>query len=269
MNNLQQTEKFDYKSYVFSPSSLVDWERHAICKNKWFNFWARHAFERQRSIAQEMGLYFEYLCLGMSPYGTNITEISPNKDGSKSAMQVRIERQAEAFKRAFTPGDPGYLNQRILYRHLKITSMSTPKMRGIIDFVAEDLDSGELIIYDLKLVADQSSVYTPQPWGRPDDIDPIQLGTYKTLVEEKFKAPAKTKYMLFEHGTQEKRSIIDVNIDEHAQKFITRRYVEAYNKFNMAAYIDFEQYTPSVENCRDCTLKCNMRFSYDSTANID
>lgn len=258
------------KEFVFSPSSLVEWERHNKCVAKWHAFWVKRQFQRPDTFYTRIGRYFEYLCLGKSAHDRDpVCTPELNKLGDVPIAYRRAQEQAKIFERLFTPGDEAYLNEKIVYRHLKITSKGSPKMRGIIDFVTENQETGVLTIWDLKLVGSVDATHGPQPWGDIQNIDPIQLGTYKIIFEEEFQRVVKTKYMLFEHGPMSKRQAVELIIDKEAQEEISVRYMDAYALFKVAEAGDFEMWTPSLPTCKDCPLQCNLRMKYDPDEIVD
>ncbi len=252
------------QNFVFSPSSLVDFETPKLCAAKWFFQWVEKSLRRPPSYAQLLGQYFEYLCLGESPY-CKIPELPLKKDGSKPIVVQRVEKQAEVFKQLFTPGHKRFLNERIIFKHIKLTSDEHPKKRGIIDFITEDLNTGRIKIRDLKLTMNIDSNYGITPWNTPENIDPVQLGTYKAIYIEKMQRVPLTEYLVFECGPRMKVENIALDINDRVLISLDERYTAAYSRFSeyMMNY-DFLNYRPHDDNCKTCFVeKCEFRDRYE------
>ena len=92
------------------------------CHRKWGAMWIDKSISFPINENMTNGSYFEYLCLGGGAgVQDNVTDLPRKKNGDKYISQIRIEKQADRFKRLFDKDDPYYTgieivgNQRELF----------------------------------------------------------------------------------------------------------------------------------------------------------
>jgi hypothetical protein len=244
------------KRFVFSPSSLIDFERSNRCLYKWYKYWIERSFSRDDSEAQMQGRYFEYLCLGAPPWGDAVISLPLTSSGAKTVTQLRIERQAEKFRNYYNPNSPDFCGEIIVAKHVKASTSDPLKTKGIWDFVTEDVLTKRRSVVDLKLTQSIDSQYGYQPWGNVENIDPLQLGTYKRQYLELYDdEDVDTKYYVADHGPRLKTSLIQLNIAFEQLEQIEERYIRAYNTLKLAELVNFEQWLPSYKECGNCPVQ--------------
>jgi hypothetical protein len=258
--------------FVFSPSSLVEFENSSTCMHRWYRAWITRDIVRPTSVMQRLGQYFEYLCLGESPFvgEVEVPQLLKNSN-KKSALVKRAEEQAEVFHELFNPTSKRFIGRRIIDRHIKLDSQDPkgPKKRGIIDFVTEDVETGKVFVTDLKLTTDLESNFALTPWNKPGEIDPIQLGTYKDLYFQKYGKYPSTDYLVFELNPKKGVEHIELHIGGGALSEINDRYAHAYRRFEAYKEEQFEIYRASNLTCKNCPLinTCEDKLQYDLWAN--
>jgi hypothetical protein len=247
------------EKFVFSPSSLVDFENPNTCIPKWHSIWVDKSQKLMGTLSQKLGQYFESLCLGDSPY-TDVPMLPKKRNGDPLVMELRAQEQAKKFHQLFDPRHEDFIGERIVDRHVKLTTNQYPKKRGIIDFISEDMEDGWLIINDLKFVNSLTSGYGYQPWDQPGNIDPIQLGTYKAAYKELHNRNVRTRYLVFENSPRLASAEITVNVTDEHLETIDERYKRAYSRFQEYESKDWTtDHEPTHENCNSCLAPCPLR----------
>ena len=244
--------------FIWTQSAIKDLEKPETCPTRWKAQWIDRLFKSKTSEPAEYGNYFEYLCIGANAKGEVTTDLPRNKDGTKTATQKRIEQQAELFKLMFDPKVPEYLGYDIADTQVKLVGeINGIPIEGTADF------TGTLgVLTDLKLTEDLDNVRTPYGWGNPiEQLDLLQQILYSQLYEQQFGVkPNKVNLLIFEHGTQMRVKIINLNISESKIESCVERVTKAQEVVN---HYDTNGWVvdPNKKECESCKLTdCKARY---------
>lgn len=195
---------------------------------------------------QEKGSYFETLCLGSGVQGQQTTSLPTLKKGTKSADQLRIEKQAERFKDMFDPFSPEFCGRTITEKQLVLTNGDR---EGTIDFVTDPL-----IVYDLKLTADINGY-----WGNLKEVDFLQQIHYQQLYLKERGILPEMRLLVFDYSTKMGVKEIRVNISDEAIRGYEERFDSVDLQLNEWGLLEEFPRVPSETSCVRCPLLCGKR----------
>jgi hypothetical protein len=210
--------------------------------------------ELQRFTSEEMlkGSFQEFLCLGSGAgYGDPVTDLPRLRNGNKSADQERIEKQAVKFHRMVDPNDELFMGHTIIDKQVKLSANGK---EGTIDFVTVD-DSGETWIFDLKSTGDLESGY----WSTPEEVDYIQMSTYKHLYRETYGVTPSTGYLIMDYSPRMNVMLLKVDISLETELSHLSRFDSVTEMIS-----EFDEEWPKVPNitcCRYCSLSCSLKMN--------
>lgn len=228
------------------------------------------------------GLYFEGQIIGSSAGGRKY-DLPRKINGEKTAAQERIDIQVMRFRQGivqkFMSVSPGVNTQVKVYKRFNDHIL----LSGEFDiFPTPLLYNKEILpitVVDTKLTADLSSDWGEYCWGRPEDMDHVQMIMYNYLLKD-FDIPLNQElspkmfemglireelipmlqnvpvfYWVFEHGKHLRNEIIKVGIDN-------LRHNELRESIRKVAQIIIQEdeapdgwkATPSFQECKRCPL---------------
>jgi len=242
--------------FIWTQSAIKDLEKPETCPSRWKAQWVDRLFRSPTSEAAAYGNYFEYLCIGANAKGEVTTDLPRNKDGTKTATQKRIEQQAELFKQMFNPESPSYLGYDIADTQVKLVG----EIEGIPIEGTADI-TGATVLTDLKLTEDIENTRTQYGWGHPvENLDLLQQVLYAELFRQQLGIVPKVNLLVFEHGTQMRVKIINLEISEDSLVSCKARIVAAQrvlDHYNDKGWV----YDPSKKECEGCKVQdCPVRF---------
>lgn len=236
--------------YALSQSKVKLWETTA-CKRKWqAEVRGEMVFEPNEHMMK--GSFFETICLGSGVRGQVTTDLPRLKTGAKSMDQIRIEAQAARFKLLFNPDSPEYMGWQMTDSQVFIEKDGR---EGTLDFVCRR--DGVKSIWDLKLTGDLAN--PGGWWGKPEEMDHLQLGFYKYLYREKFGEDCETYYALFDYSTSQRCKIIKLNISEESMAGYLLRFDDVEGTLLELDQLEEYPRIPSYNECVKCKLQCSQR----------
>lgn len=243
--------------FSFSQTSIKDLERDETCPFRWKSQWVDKLIPFKKSEDLDKGKYFEYLALGKGAIaGEDVTDLIRLKNGDKSADQIRIEAQAERFKRLFEPTDPEYLGLKIVKLQPKLV---VGNRNGTLDFVAEDEDDYPWVI-DLKLTKDLTSDRTKYGWGNDwENLDLLQQVHYEDLFEKEYGVRPRTGLLVFDYTPNKRVEFGEIIISDSKRISKEVRFTsaeEAFNLYEKKGWIRI----PELKECENCPLPCELRL---------
>jgi len=142
-------------NFIWSQSALKDLEKDETCPFRWKEQWVERKFNSKASPVMDQGNFFEYLCIGGNAKGEAITSIPLTLKNEKTAVQKRIEKQAELFHKMFDPTAKEFLGYKIVGTQVKLSgAIDGNLVEGTADILATRLSDGARVIIDLKLTDD-------------------------------------------------------------------------------------------------------------------
>lgn len=238
-----------------SPSSYNDLKRPEACPRKWEAKWVSKTLERDPpSLAQQMGSYFEYHCIGGGARPEdNVTELPLTKTGKVTADQVRIDQQVQTFKNLFDPKHEDYLGITIIDTQKRVEN---DKHKGYYDMLGEYDETGELIIIDLKLTKSITSSFSYAAWSKPEQTDTIQLPLYKFATKENV---TKLAYLVFDYSPDMNILFREVELSDLGEVSVKQELDEALDVIKLYQTNGWLE-DPSQSECATCSLVCKSRF---------
>jgi hypothetical protein len=244
-----------YPNFYLTQTSVKDLEKDETCPARWKGQWLENLIRFPSNEDMDKGKYFEYLCLGGGATTDEVTDLPRMANGRKYIDQIRIEEQAENFKRFFDPASPDFQGHTIIDRQVLIHSDNA---KGTIDFVTIDLE-GKVWINDLKLTKDASSDRSKWGWGNDwRTLDWLQMQHYKDLYKT-IEVEPNVGMWIFDYSPSKRVKFGEICISSNA-------IFDKEIRFNAAAEV-IDMYEergwsklPSESECRNCTLHCDKRF---------
>lgn len=247
--------------FTWTQSALKDFENPSTCPLRWRSQWIDQLFRSPTTEAQSYGNYFEFLCIGKNAKGTNTTDLPRTGKGEKTAVQKRIESQANTFKELFDPLAKSYLGYIIDSLQFDLVGMVADlAVSGQADIIAKEASTGQPVIIDLKLTEDSFSDRSPYGWGQPIEVlDLIQQVLYQELYRQMFGVVPKMVLLIFEHGTKERVRVLDLTLSEAKLEEAVRRFTQGQEIFDLYEKNGWVT-DPSVDECKRCSLAdCKAR----------
>lgn len=198
------------------------------------------------------GLVFESMCLGSSADGQQYKEIRRLDNGQKSVRQLRIEQQADKFKRMFDPNDPDFLGFTITRRQVKLTHGGR---EGTADFMATRDGETEECLFDLKLTQDIQNGW----WGDLTKVDWIQQIHYRELFYKKHGYYPECYVLIFDTTPKKNVKLIKVNVSERAVQEVNSRFTEVEETVMEYSTMPEFPRIPEPGQCSKCLLECDVR----------
>lgn len=243
--------------FYLSQSALKDLEREDGCPEKWYRTWVTKEIKTVATEPMLYGSYGEYLCLGAgAPGTTSVTDLPRLKNGEKSAVQLRIEEQAERFRALIVDEQsPEWLGYRILNKQIPLKSEDTS---GAVDFDAVHVATGGIWIIDLKFTGDMT-----RNWGDLFNKDFIQLTHYRDLYASTFNLVPSVGLLVMDFSPKKELKFIELSISkqkiyEKDSRFnAAREAIELYNQHGWTKL-------PRQSECSSCPLQCDKRMTPSS-----
>lgn len=245
-------------NFIWSQSALKDLEGDNTCPFRWYKQWVAKEFNSKPTAPMEHGNYFEYLCIGGNAKGPATKSLPLTLKGEKTAVQKRIEAQAELFKKMFDPTAKEFLGYKIVGTQVKLSGETKGiPTEGTADIEAIRLSDGAPVIIDLKLTDDAYSDYT---WGTLlSEVDCIQQVLYQTLYGQQHGIRPVMVMMIFESGVQSRCRIIELDIDDWRFPEMQERFLSADEAFKMYEQNGWVK-IPEEKECEKCPLSCDKRI---------
>lgn len=239
------------------------------CPKKWQGMWIDKTIHFPSNANQNLGKYFEYLCLGRGAVlGDEVTDLPRLRNGSKSVSQLRIEDQSERFLNMVNPFSDQFtgweVNQSQVHSIIKDESLGV-KLSYTIDFIGENIYY-EKSLFDLKLTSDVNAVRHPKNWGHPvDELDLFQGKFYISNYKKEFKEEVPFRYWVFDYSTDKKLLKLIIEPSKEVYEEVDDNLSDVINLINNYKKIEFEERIPSKEECSTCPLNCSVRFKLNET----
>ena len=247
--------------FIWTQSAVKDLEKPETCPSRWKGQWLDQLFKSVASEAADYGNYFEYLCIGANAKGEAIKDLPRNKDGSKTAVQKRIEIQAGVFKELFDPLSKQYLGYTVSAAQVKVSGVIAGiPTEGTLDI--EDTAGKIPTIIDLKLTEDITNTRTQYGWGNPTEmIDLLQQVLYQELYFQMHGVRPNMVLMVFEHGVNMRVKIIKLNISDEKRQECMVRFATAKQVVDMYEKSGWT-FDPSQRECEKCKIEgCKKRYT--------
>src|SRR5882672_5401934 len=130
-------------NFIWSQSALKDFEKDSTCPFRWHKQWVEREFNSKASAVMDQGNFFEYLCIGGNARGEAIKSLPLTLKGEKTAVQKRIETQAELFGKMFDPKAQEFLGYKIVDTQVKLTgNINGVITEGTLDIEAVRISDG-------------------------------------------------------------------------------------------------------------------------------
>jgi hypothetical protein len=257
------------KKYKWSLSPLKDFETPECCPTKRKARWVDKAISFESTQAQDYGKYFEYLVIGASAKGDDVTDLPRNANGSKKAIQLRLEKQAEWAKSLFDPESDNFIGLEIISSQLRLSNDSST---GILDILART-ESYRAVIVELKCTADVTSTRSEFSWGNPSQRDYLQNIHYHNLFLDSkeditslfdLSLPPISEIIVVDYSPKLGRKHLELEFTDYSISEVKERFLEAEKIKERYEESNWEEaYDPSFVECENCPLKCEARFKLD------
>lgn len=257
--------------FKLTQTCLKDLEKEETCPKRFYEQWVLKSFSSPETEAMRKGKFFEYLALGADAGKDDpVTDLrkEPGK-GKKLTDQVRLEQQAERFRRMFTKGDKLWIGHEIVETQVKMTAART---EGTMDFVTifrEHTDHsnpddvvGQKYLWDLKSTKDIESnpKFNPFSWADATQVDYTQQVYYKLLYRATKSEDLPCKVVIFDYTPEMRAKIIDINITEDAERSLVDRIDDALD--TIESLDEDVPVLPSYNECMKCKVKgCGSRIT--------
>jgi hypothetical protein len=250
-----------YPDFYLTQTSTKDLEAESTCPTRWKGQWLDKVISFPSNEDMDKGKYFEWLCLGGGAIsGEDVTDLPRTSFGKKTADQLRIEQQAERFKRMFIPGDSEFCGQEIIDTQVELRDDKN-KHKGTLDFVTKDVTTHQIWVNDLKLTSDVTSTRSKYGWGNPwDQMDMLQMVHYRDLYANHLGTPhLKTALWVFDYTKYMRCKIGEIKISEKAKHAKDIRMSSAFEVIDLYEKNGWAT-VASEEECRRCPLSCVDRW---------
>lgn len=236
--------------YKFSQSGLKDLEDPINCPFRWKASHIDKTEHFELGYAAQWGKFFEYLCLGTDTGCTSVRRLS---SGKMSAMEKRVQMQAEVFKQMHDPESPLFIGEIVFKADI---FLETTNRKGILDYVTENA-AGELTWWDLKLVADLYKGY--YKYGYHDKANYDQQIFYDDLIRNNGYKKPKMALMIFESGTKMRSKRINLEVSDLSLEMMNLRVKTAediINEYDSKEWVK----VPHINECLKCSIEdCQVR----------
>jgi hypothetical protein len=263
-------ENPDISLRVRSQSMIKDLERKDGCPFKFYHRWYKNAIPFKSSEVMDYGRYFETLVIGGSGHDEGLKELPLLKSGKKSAVNLRIDEQAEYAKgMLFDPDHPDYLGFEVTGTQVKLRD-DDANYEGIADIIGERFKVGPVLV-DLKLAGDVNATFGPYPWGAPWDMDFLQQTLYSYLFQKQFGVIPENILIVFDFSANMGKKVITIKEDERTRDILFDRidsFEEALKHYGNNGFTKF----PSRKECEGCPFEdigCDTPFTTDKVNYID
>lgn len=259
---LEKERPIKQANFIWSQTALKDLENETTCPDRWRAVWIDKEFKLPTNQAQSLGKYFEEQCLEMGATDDAPTELKKTSTGKKTVAQERIEIQAKKFKSFFDRHSENYLGYEILSVQKPVTGeINNLPVRGVIDFVAVDVETGKEVIFDLKLTADAYNDFSEFGYGNDiANLDLVQQVLYRELYKQEFGIVADVGLLIFEHGPKMRIRLLKLNITEERVNDLLERFDVAKEVVDLYITNGWTK-TPSEQECKNCKLDCPLRIN--------
>lgn len=248
-----------------SQSSLKQLEKKDACLYYWQKRFIECVVKEQPTYLMKRGSFFEFLCIGGgSGRSEDVTDLPRLKDGKKSAEHIRIEEQAERFKKWISDNGFEILPETI---QMQITLDTEHGTDGVIDFMLIDTQGkigypGEIFITDLKFTGDIYADFGFVNWNKPQELDLTQQISYTRIWFENTGQLLRSILYVADCSTamNVKTYVITIDPDKNFP-IIEERFKNAYELVDayVSEGIDMPA-NPSMKNCKDCAFKERCQF---------
>ena len=252
----------EYPKFYLTQTATKDFEKDETCPTRWKGLWLDKTITFPSNEDMDKGKYFEWLALGGGAKGSDqeVTDLPRVYGGKKSVDQIRIEEQAERFKRLFKPDDPDYQGLEITDTQIKLSDLDK-RHEGTLDFQTKEIVSGNVWINDLKLTRDVTSTRSKYGWGNSwSDLDMLQMILYADLFEKKHGIKPRVALWVFDYSPAKKIKIGEIKISRGAKSIKDLR-MDAVIDVMELYHQDGWTTVPSESECRLCPLTCAARYS--------
>ena len=260
----------DVSKIVRSQSMIKDLERKDGCPFKFYHKWVNNAIKDNPSEVMNYGTYFETLVIGSGAHGNSLTELPLLKSGKKSAVNLRIDQQAEYAKEMlFNPDHPDYLGFKVTETQAKLRDEDS-NYEGIGDILGER-PTGRPVLADLKLTADVNATFGPYPWGNLVYMDFLQQILYSYLFKTMYGERPENILIVFDHSANMGKKIITLKEDENTLNVLFDRidsFEEALAHYGENGFTKF----PSRKECEGCPftdIGCDVPFTTDKVEYVE
>lgn len=250
-----------YPDFYLTQTSTKDLEKNETCPTRWKGLWLDKTISFPSNEAMDRGKYFEWLSLGGGAINDQeVTDLPRLNNGSKSLDQVRIDKQADRFKDMFNTLSSNFQGFELKRSQIELKDNES-KLKGTIDFETLELATGDVWINDLKLTKDLTSTRTQYGWGNSwDEIDMLQMIHYRDLYYKAFGIIPRTALWVFDYSAAMRVRIGEIIISNKAVEMKDTRFNAVFDVLKLYEDNGWTT-TPSENECRTCTLKCDARFS--------
>lgn len=253
--------KETYPDFYLTQTSTKDLENDETCPSRWKGLWLDKVIQFPSNENMDKGKYFEWMCLGGGAItGEDVTDLPRTSYGKKTIDQIRIEQQAERFKRLFDPKDPEFQGFEIIETQVELFD-NNRKRKGTIDFVTRHIETDTIWKNDLKLTNDATSTRTKYGWGHPwDQLDMLQMTHYHDLYEENRNiTDTKTALWVFDYSPAMRVKVGEIRISKKAREL---KNIRMDSVFEVLDLYEANGWTtlPSESECRSCPLNCADRW---------
>lgn len=260
-------------SYKLSPSTMKAFFEEGSCKKYWYFKNIEKSIERDPpSEAMIKGIVFETLALGENVAGSELPahDFLYTKKGDKTTSLLRIEDQADKFKRITDPSSEDFIGFSVTETQLPVENK---RLKGVIDIVGIDLFERK-VISDLKFTSDVNATYGDYAWGRdPSIINWDQIAIYQIIWRDNFseeKSP-KTNVLVFDDSPRLGSKSFDIKLSSSYIDNVIERTDETLYFIDRAKSSDSyitTKVSPSEKNCSKCQLDCEFRYKNPTIENI-
>lgn len=257
MNYTNEEEK-EKPEFFLTQTALKDLERDTTCPDRWRALWIDKEIEFPSNEDMDKGKYFEWLCLGGGAIsGEDVTDLPRTSTGRKSADHIRIDEQADRFKQLFEPGNIDFQGFKIIEAQLEL---KVGNRKGTIDFVTQQLETGDIWINDLKLTRDANSTRSQYGWGHNwTDLDMVQLVHYSSLYSDTFGIVPRVGLWVFDYSPNKQVKFGEIIISKKAVAKKELRFDAALEVVQLYQERGWTK-LPSESECKNCKLQCLQRY---------
>jgi hypothetical protein len=254
-----------------SQTMIKDLERKEGCPFKFYHKWFKNAMEYIPTEVMNQGRYFETLVIGGSGHDDGLTELPLLKSGKKSAVNLRIDEQAEYCKSIlYDPDHPDYLGIEVTGTQVKLRDDAS-NYEGIADIIGKTVRDSLPVLADLKLTADVNATFGPYPWGEPWNMDFLQQVLYSYLFQIEFGVKPLNLLIVFDSSPNMGKKIITLKEDDNTINKLFER-IDSFEEA-LAHYEEngFTKY-PSKKECEGCPfdeIGCDVPFTTDKVEHVD
>jgi len=256
-------------------ASLISAMKEPYCERKLIETKLRIDSKERPNLNMLKGLFFESLCLGESSDGSVTKNLPRLKTGKKSIDQIRIEIQADNFKKVCDLYKIKVLSvqlevkgthkatTRALMGHIDIVGTIEEEViqpHSVFDPKPANYQEKKIIevgcIIDLKLTANINAG-GDWSWKHPYNMPSTQPAMYTRLMEENLSKTLPFYYMVFDYSTAMDFVIIKKNIGILEQSELDvdiKRVSDTLDDMHNNSLREIK-YHPTYQGCMSCVLK--------------